>query len=308
MLQKGLCSGAPVRPERSDLMIKAVAVAIISSALWGEAFGQAPSVMGTYTNRPVIEHHTCSATVKANSTAPLGEAVFALNKEYGWVVDYEDPPYAGADLTIRPSPVAGGPPDKIVAGGAFQSTYRETPHMWDSDAIEPEVLGDLRARELEVLRKIVSDYNASGNPGKFTVRQLPDGNFDVVGVATRDNSGAEVAITPILDTRVSVPVAPQTLDATLDAIWGALSGRIGGGLGGGYPPMGFTITVGGSNVPARDLLMQVVQQLGGNWAWELGYDTRPKQRKYNFGLGLVAQVKYDAFGRRRPIPAEGCPN
>ena len=117
-------------------MIKAISVATITFTLWGMAFGQALSAPHTYALSAVIEHHAGSATVKANSAIPMEQAVAAVNEEYGWVVDYEDPPYAGTDVTLRPRSSAGGPPDTVVAGGAFQSTYPETPNMWSSRATE----------------------------------------------------------------------------------------------------------------------------------------------------------------------------
>jgi hypothetical protein len=278
------------------MMIKAVWVAIITCDLWGIAFGQVPTAPHTHTMRPVIEHHAGSATVKANSARPLDEAVAAVNEEYGWVVDYEDPPYAGTDLALNPSPRAGVPPYKIVAGGTFQSTYPEAPDMWSS-----------RAAELEVLRKIVADYNASGNPGKFTVLELPDGNFDVVGVATHDHSGAEVATVPPLNTRVSIPIAPRGFDETLRAILEAavqtkvfIGGPgVAGGIGSGVRG---DIAVGGSNVPARNLLMQVIRKIGGSWGWGLAYEPMPKQPVYAFGLAPARRAEYDAFGRRRLVP------
>jgi hypothetical protein len=276
-------------------MIKAISVATITFTLWGMAFGQALSAPHTYALSAVIEHHAGSATVKANSAIPMEQAVAAVNEEYGWVVDYEDPPYAGTDVTLRPRSSAGGPPDTVVAGGAFQSTYPETPNMWSS-----------RATEMEVLQKIVADYNASGNPGRFTVMELPDGNFDVVGVATHSSSGAEVPITPTLNTRISIPVAPRTITATLHAILEAalhtkvfIGGPGGlGGIGSGSG-VGEGITVGGSNVPARDLVMQVIQKFGGKWAWGLvDSDPQPKQPVYTFGVGPAMRAEYDTLGRR----------
>jgi hypothetical protein len=238
----------------------------------------------------VIEHHAGTATVKADIVDPLMYAITAVSREYGWVVHYEDPPFAGTDLTVY-SPRPGVPPYQVVAGGAFESTYPETPHMWSS-----------RATELEVLQRIVADYNASGNPGKFTVLELPDGNFDVVGVSTHDRSGAIIPITPILDTRISIPSAPRTFHDTLQAIFAALPVKVTGGCP-HCPPMGGTITVGGSKVSARDLLIQVVDSLGRNWLWGITYNAGPPPR-YMLGIGLAKRVEYDTFGKQHLVPVE----
>ena len=207
-------------------MSRGLTIAIISFAACGVALAQGPSQPHHYMLHPTIEHHAGTATVKADYADPLGDALAAVSKEYGWLVDYEDPPYAGTDITPVPSRGPGVPADQVVAGGAFQSTYTETPNMWSS-----------RDAELDVLEKIVSDYNASGNPGDFTVRTLSDGNYDVVGVSTRDSSGAQVAVKPILDTPISVPSIPRSRAGTFGAILAALPVKVlywgrGGDCGG----------------------------------------------------------------------------
>lgn len=53
-----------------------------------------------------------------------------------------------------------------------------------------------------MLRKIVSDYNPSGNPGQFVVRKGPDGRLSVVGVSIKDATGTEESVGSVLDTRV----------------------------------------------------------------------------------------------------------
>ena len=46
-----------------------------------------------YMERGVIEHQHGTATVKADCARPLAQAITAVREEYGWAVDYEDPPY-----------------------------------------------------------------------------------------------------------------------------------------------------------------------------------------------------------------------
>lgn len=274
-------------------MSKGLAAASAVFALSSIAIALAASAPQAYMRRAVIEHHAGTATVTADSAIPLQDAITVVREEYGWVVDYEDPPYAGTDLTVHPSPRAGVPPYRIVAGGAFQSIYSETPTIWSS-----------AAQEQQVLEKIVSDYNQSGNPGNFAVLELPDGSFDVVGTSAHNASGAEVAITPILNTPVSIPSVPRGLAATISTILAALPARtVNFCCSGNLTALaiGGSITVGGSNVPARDLLTQVVDRMGGNWVWQLVYQPSPMPM-YLFGIGPAERAEYDAFGRRRLIP------
>lgn len=272
-------------------MNKGFKATMIVVALCSASYAQRPWVPRKYMLHATISHSAGTATVRANSADPLMDAISAVSREYGWVVDYEDPPYAGTDLTVHPSPAPGAPPYTIVAGGPFQSTYTETPNMWSS-----------RTAELSVLEKIVSDYNASGNPGDFTVLALRDGSYDVVGISTRDNRGGRVSATPLLSTIISIPSEPRDISATVGAIFGAL----------GVKRLAFfcptcittgaaQITVGGSSVPARDLLMQIAD--GGNVAveWQLVYDPTPNTT-YDFGIGPAERAEYNSFGQRTLVP------
>ncbi|MGH9604738.1 MAG: hypothetical protein ACRD3N_03450, partial [Terracidiphilus sp.] len=118
-----------------------------------------------------IVYSNGSATVAVNDPAPLAQAIIGVREEYGWVVDYEDPPWQSGDLhDVSPAAWHAAHPGRRGSmepdGGAFQSTYAVCPDMWGS-----------ASEELQVLNKIVSDYNASGNPGRFIVRVQTDGSY-----------------------------------------------------------------------------------------------------------------------------------
>jgi hypothetical protein len=85
----------------------------------------------------IIEHHGTLGTLSANDPRPLFQAVEAIGQEYGWVIDFEDPPYRShfdlADST-DPDWRASHPNDKGVtriAGGEFQSQFAEPLKMGD---------------------------------------------------------------------------------------------------------------------------------------------------------------------------------
>ena len=52
--------------------------------------------------------------------------------------------------------------------------------------------------EEAALRKVVEDYNATVNPGKYVLRIDPAGQFTVVGTQVRDDTGVLQTVTPIL--------------------------------------------------------------------------------------------------------------
>jgi hypothetical protein len=280
-------------------MRKLLAVALGVVALCGWLVAQGILEPHTYMEHGLIDHHAGTATVKADYAQPLQQAITAVREEYGWVVNFEDPPYQGKhdliDMT-NPKYRPTHPNARIVlgpAGGPFQSTYPETPHMWNSPAAEPDVL-----------EKIVSDYNQSGNPGNFVVRELADGSFDVVGDSIHNDSGEDVPITPALDTSILIPRAARSGRATIDAVLHTLSAKIGIPAGIGLAPSPLLgqaqFTMGGSSVPARDLIMQVIDGLGRKYVWLFIYEPQP--REYLLVLLPVARAEYGAFGQKRLVP------
>ncbi|MGH9327773.1 MAG: hypothetical protein ACRD2B_13980 [Terriglobia bacterium] len=272
-------------------MSKSFMVAMVVLALCAASYAQRPWVPHHYMLHATISHHAGTATVKADAADPLADAITAVSEEYGWVVDYEDPPYSGTDLTIHPSVGPGLQPYTIVAGGAFQSTYPEAPSM-----------GSSRAAELTALEKIVSDYNASGNPGDFTVMSLPDGNYDVVGISTRDNSGGLVSVKPLLSTIISIPSEPRDISGVVGAIFSAVGVKRLAFFCPTCAAVGAAkITVGGSNVPARDILMQIADLGDVAVGWSLVYDPTPTST-YDFGLGPAERAEYNSFGQKTLVP------
>ncbi|MGA3323641.1 MAG: hypothetical protein ABSF45_04155 [Terriglobia bacterium] len=247
----------------------------------------------------VVTHHGNTGAVSADYGIPLYQAVTAIGQEYGWAIQYEDPPFSGKhdliDLT-NPAYRSAHPGTEVrlgPAGGPFKSTYPESPSMWTSPRMEPEVL-----------EKVVSDYNQSGNPGHFTVRGLSDGTFDVIGDGLHDDSGADVPSQPVLDTRITVPLATRNGNDALQAVLDTLSSRIGIKMYVYQAPdheLSLVSTkVGGANVPARDLLMQIVNCLSRPHVWVFHYIPQPRQ--YVLGIFPVARAEYGGFGQKRLIP------
>jgi hypothetical protein len=263
----------------------------------GQLWAQQAAQPHAYIERAVIQHQSGTATVTANSGRPLSQALRAIRAEYGWVIDYEDPLYKDPDLTTYADPRMPARLLKVPAGGAFQSSYPETPYMWSRTDDERPVLD-----------KIVSDYNQSGNPGRFIVRAQSDGSYAAIGDEIADGSGGEVPVKPILDTLVSVPTGTRTLGATFFVVAGALSGAAGipvvasPGFAVSRDMLQANVTVGGSEVPARSLLLQAFTQLGAKIAWDLRFDA-PSQG-YVLNLMQVVRAGHQTFGGGAPIPIQ----
>jgi hypothetical protein len=197
----------------------------------------------------------------------------ALREEYGWIVHYEDPPYLSDRVLVDIAPAqwhAAHPGKKgfvIPAGGAFQSTYAEAPDI-----------GNPASSEEAVLKKIVSDYNQTTNPGKFTVRKQSDGSYVVTATAIEDDAGREIPVSHILDTPLTLPTLTRNAETTLELIVDAISAKSGAvcRIGGG--PMNLAnilhhseVTVGGTDIAARELVQQFIHGLGFR-VWDLWFE------------------------------------
>jgi hypothetical protein len=249
------------------------------------------------------QHNGATATVRADHARPLEQAITAIDEEYGWQVQYEDPPYQGKRDLIdgyNPEYRAAHPGLKFMpvpAGGLFQSTFPE-----------PQNTSTLRTQEEQILDKIVSDYNQSGNPGHFVVRSLPDGAFDVVGDGTHDDNGNLVPVTPILDTPISIPLATHSFGGTIQAIMNALAAKTGVSADGpAFGPtnlmMGGQVSLGGATIaPARDFLMQLLAlEKTYNWRWTLLYEPPPMPDQ--FLLGVRVGGSRGKFEKKNSSPA-----
>lgn len=286
-----------VRPGRvSGALCTILVLLLVQSSSFGQQ-AQQPA----YLRRGEVRHANGSATVVANDPRPLSQAITAVREEYGWRVSYEDPPYQSSQEVYDASPPAwhtthpGRTGFLLPAGHAFQSTYAEAPNIWSSS-----VAGQ------QVLEKIIFDYNQSGNPGNFIIRQLSDGSLDVIGSSVLSTNGQRAPIVPILDTQISLTTSTRDAYTTIDLILSAVSANSGTVVALSWAPLNVLhqseITVGGNSVVARSVLLQALAGTKRNFVWDLYYF--PSLGRYQLRLLPVELAKYDMFGNRPLIPIE----
>lgn len=219
----------------------------------------------------VIEHKKSGEMViKVNNSRTLYEVVSALNDEYGWTVDYEDPPYIieSSLIDVTDPKWRAQHPDapgfKIPAGGAFQFEYDEKEALSSS------------AGEAALLKKLVSEYNQTNNPGTFVIRSDENNRFSIIGITDGKNTEQISHFVPILDTLISIPIAPRSADETVDLILNELSAKSGTALGQFGVASNLLIQskvlVGGDNVPARTVLLQTLNATNRTVVWSLLFD------------------------------------
>jgi len=257
----------------------------------------------SFMNAAVVQHNGTSGTLTANDPRPLMQAIEAISQEYGWTVDYEDPPYRSQfDLVDDTDPIwrANHPTAKgvvRVSGGLFQTNFPEPSTISGNDVEE------------QVLQKLVADYNSSGNPGKFIVRKQAEGRYAVIGVSRRDDAGRDQSINAPLDTAISFPVQERDARATLHLIADSVTAKSGvkvylGMTGLSSDPLQeATLTIGGSNVPARTLLLQALDSLSstslhfrGIFVWEFLFDA--DMNAYYLNLRSATKTVTDANGQQ----------
>jgi hypothetical protein len=239
-----------------------------------------------YMDHAEVRHLANLATITANDARPLAQALTALSEEYGWVVDFEDPPYYttydlvdDTDAKWRAAhPTAKGV--TAIAGDSFQSQFSENPHAASSPAEEEHILDT-----------VVSDYNASTNPGRFRVVNEGDGRFAIVGISVKGDDGEDQPVNPILDTLISIPMDTRDAYTAIETILNALTVKSGTKVAPFIVPANALahsqVTVGGQNIPARVLLLQTLSAAKLKLYWRLYYDHDVKM----YGFSLLSLMK-----------------
>jgi hypothetical protein len=265
------------------------------------AFSQQVQQRPVFMDRGVVHHGASIGSVTANDPRPLHQAVIAIREEYGWVVDFEDPLYESQDdLVDDTAPLwrAKHPDSKGVrriAGRLFHSDYPERPNLATAES-----------EEEKVLKKVVSDYNSSGNPGKFEVRNEGNGRLVIVGEYVKDTNGQDKRTTPILDTPVTIENGTRTVEETILQVLESISARTGvkvslGGWANNILKQ-TQVTAGGANVPARNILVQALEGTKRRMVADLLFD--PDFNSYSLHIKLASLVKLDATGERTTVPID----
>ena len=282
-----------------------VIVAIFLTCLLSAKFFAQESPPKKQYSEAVIEHKTTgSAVVKVIAPRPLHDVISALNDEYGWAINYEDAPY-DSDFELIDSTDSkwrashpNAPGFRIPAGGFFQCEYEEGTMLTTSAGKE------------EVLRRIISEYNRSGNPGKFIVRAGEDGRLSVIGTKVRGANTNDREIVPILDTLISIPTEQRSADETVEIILKALSEKSGMkvenfGIADNLLIQTKTI-VGGENISARNLLLKTLNATKRTYIWSLLYDAN-SDTFYALNTRIAARVERKKDGTKSLQPIDRLP-
>jgi len=251
-------------------------------------------------SRATISETDGNIAVRANDPRPLDQAIIAIRQKCGWIVDYEDPPYGSNELVDdtdpdwrKTHPEANGV--TRVAGGLFITTFSS------GDDMSSGSLDEKRA-----LDKVVADYEASANPGRFTLKTENDNRFSIVGVGAKGDSGDEKAVAPVLDSRISLPVQERTVSDSIHLILRVVSEKSEYKVLLGSAPLNLVLQtktkIGGENLPARQLLAQAASATRFPLVWALLYDADTHCYFMNFDVAMEATGDGSGTPHLKPIP------
>jgi len=255
----------------------------LSVLAFSSSFAQTVSG-GEYRSQPVISAARESIHLSVSDPRPLARALDALQKQYGWRVNYEDPKYLSKlDLVevTNPPQHRNSSSDTQVhypRGGAFDLDF---PNPAPSDS-SPD--------EQTTLQLLVDTYNKSGNPGRFELRKTAEQQFDIVGIAAHDVMGHMSQQAVLFDLPVTLVARPRSALETIEMICSQITERTHTKVMLGVFPMSLRTTivkVGGTKLPARSLLSRALAATGRKFTWRMLFD--PDSKSYFLRCMLATQ-------------------
>jgi hypothetical protein len=226
------------------------------------------SAFASYTKEALITETAGTVRITANSPRPLEQVLDALQRKYGWVINYEDPQYVSAVDVVK----AADEDAQVPAGGSF---------TFEFPGAAPN--------EERVLQQLVESYNKSKNPGHFELRHTDDGMFNVVGIAGHGEKGEIVQQQAPLDFPLSLANQEQSIDGVVNRICAEVSKKSRSNVVLAISPRKILsqnrVVVGGKKVAARELLAKGLVAAHGKIYWRLLFD--PNSKSYYLDLHLA---------------------
>jgi hypothetical protein len=274
--------------------------------LASQAFSQGTPQASSYLKQAEISETEGTVHIVANSPRPLTQVLEALQKKYGWFINYEDPQFTSKLDTVEVAdPRAHAPSSQILpAGGRFTLEFPAPPAQPPSPqpgaATEPGQMSNSAqsspaqssstpshpaqldfAQEEKTLRLVVDAYNHSDNPGRFELRTIGEGNLTLVGTAAHDAKGQIASQKPVLDSTLTLARGQRMATTTIELLCQRLTALRGIKVSLGVYPRNLLdhtpVTVGAAKkASARDLLLQTLAHTRGSYYLHLLYDPSSK--------------------------------
>lgn len=266
--------------QRKDVLVSAKLLLIavcISAAASASAQSPGSYQAGFMKHATVVQTPDRAVIVTASSPTPMLQALTAIRRQYGWIVDYEDGRYS-ADQTILDADNVARP-----RGGYFRV-----------NVAAPKSVGS--ADETVFLQSLINQV-AAATSQYFALKTDSFGRHTVVRKATDEPL--------MLDTTIRLIRANRTIDDTINTIFKLISDKRGAPLvRGGFVDTGLlraTVTVGSNEErSARDLLTEALNATDVARVWSLGYE--PSDGNFVIGIEVAVRAEATATGEVKITP------
>lgn len=214
---------------------------------------------------------------------PMAQAAERLEREFAWIITYEDPPFQFAEdlrdvtVEVRKDLTPGSPRVLIPNSSPFAFSYVAPP-------------GNAVRSPEEALQALVEAYVTSGNSGAFRVIGAPP-MYHLVPTRFNDVHGASTPYESVLEAKISLPSGRRSLFAVMEEIAAEVTRATGTRVVAGAMPLNFAISTevegGAEKLPARAVLRRILSETGRPVSWQMFFD--PGGRGYALHLHIVSQ-------------------
>jgi hypothetical protein len=223
-------------------------------------------------------HEPDKVRLSVNGPRPVALAAEMLEKSYGWIVTYEDPPFThDSDLLVVTETVRRDL-DKFKPGEAPKVFVPRGGKLALDFDVEPATQRPAAA-DL-VIQQLLDTYNVDG-PGTFRLERNGQ-RLHIIGASAKNKDGVWTAHQSVLDALITIPPQKRTGMMLLQAFCAAVSEASHTPVFVGMVPLNFfaryETEAGANNQNARDFLLTQLDQVTGRarLSWQLLYDSNRK--------------------------------
>jgi hypothetical protein len=214
--------------------------------------------------------------ISINDPRPLALAAETLEKKYGWIITYEDPPYVNESELVDVTDKVRRDLDKFEPGKAPRVLIPRGGTLTFEYSIDPST--KTPPDSAVVVQQLLDAYAGAGNPGLFRL--------------DRDGARLHILASPsVLDAAITLPAKKRNGLELLDAFCSAVSQASGTRVVMATVPLNllhrYQTEAGAKDQNAREFLNKELDRTTNKikLSWQLLYD--PVTKSYFLNIHLV---------------------
>lgn len=225
--------------------------------------------------------------ISVNDPRPVALAAETLEKKYGWIITYEDPPYAHESDLVDVTEKVRRDLDKFKPGQAPKVFIPKGGDLTFKYSIDPGTQKPVDSAV--VVQQLLDAYAIAGNPGVFRLDR--DGErLHIFAEAAKGKDGVLVARRSVLDVPITLPAQKRNGLELLEAFCSAVSQASGTRVVVATVPMNlfyrYQTGSGAKEQMARDFLTHEFDRMNNvKLSWRLLYD--PVSKTYFLNIHTV---------------------